>query len=179
MKLNIYMTLYYLLHDSTAWHYQEKLFVDTSMYNNLKLPNTHDGNIVLPHMNTHQSAYPDSTSHLLHTSQATTATPSSTTSVAAVAAATASHLTVATVESASLPSSYHTNYGFRGVEPVVSVSSSETEYVINSNVVTSNQSHAAATTSVLASSTTGLHQRRGSLQLWQFLVALLDEPAAR
>lgn len=25
----------------------------------------------------------------------------------------------------------------------------------------------------------GMHQRRGSLQLWQFLVALLDEPAAR
>lgn len=24
-----------------------------------------------------------------------------------------------------------------------------------------------------------LHQRRGSLQLWQFLVALLDEPASR
>lgn len=25
----------------------------------------------------------------------------------------------------------------------------------------------------------GMHQRRGSLQLWQFLVALLDEPSAR
>lgn len=137
------------------------------MYNNLKLSNAHDGNGVLSHINTHQSAYPDSTSHLLHTTQATTS-PSSPTS----------QLTVATGDVVSIPTSYHSNYAFRGAEPA-SVSSSETEYVINSNVVTSNQGSAATTTSVLASSTTGLHQRRGSLQLWQFLVALLDEPAAR
>lgn len=138
------------------------------MYNNLKLPNSHDGNGVLSsHINAHQSAYPDSTSHLLHTTQATSSS------------ATAS-AQLATGDAAHLPTSYHSNYTFRAAEPVASVSSSETEYAINSNVVTSNQGNAAvATTSVLASSTTGLHQRRGSLQLWQFLVALLDEPAAR
>lgn len=125
------------------------------MYNNLKLPTSHENGALQTHINVHhQSAYPDSTSHLIHPSSTVqTTTPNDTT----------------------ISGSYHTNYTFRGAE-ATTVSSSEADYVINSNVVTSNQTNGAT---VLASSTTGLHQRRGSLQLWQFLVALLDEPAAR
>lgn len=137
------------------------------MYNNLKLQNPHENGALQSHINSansvaHQSAYPDSTSHLLHTTSTT------------------SHQTISSVD-VPISGSYHSNYAFRAGETatatVASVTSTDTDYVINSNVVTSNQNN--ATTAVLASSTTGLHQRRGSLQLWQFLVALLDEPAAR
>lgn len=139
------------------------------MYNNLKLSaNGHDGSLLLPHINKHEMAYPDSTSHLLHHTipHATALSPS------AVAAASQ----LAAGESAA---AYHGSYAsaFRSGDGVVTgaTSSNDTEYVINSNVVTSNQSANAVTTSSSAS----MHQRRGSLQLWQFLVALLDEPSAR
>lgn len=131
------------------------MFVEPSMYSNLKLQTSHDANSLQSHINAHQSVYPDSTSHLINTS------PSS--------------LSAAAAGDVSISGSYHSNYAFRTTE-TASVSSTETNYVINSNIVTSNQ---ANSTTVLASSTTGIHQRRGSLQLWQFLVALLDEPAAR
>lgn len=58
--------------------------------------------------------------------------------------------------------------------PTTTVSSTEPDF--GSNIVSSN--HSAI--NVIHSTAGGtLHQRRGSLQLWQFLVALLDEPAAR
>lgn len=136
------------------------------MYNNLKLQNSHEnGGQLQSHINVHhQSAYPDSTSHLIHS------TPPST--LAAVPTAQATNSNDTSISDAS----YHPNYSFRCAETASVSSSGENDYVINSNVVTSNQNNG---TTVLASSTTGLHQRRGSLQLWQFLVALLDEPAAR
>lgn len=93
-------------------------------------------------------------------------------------------------------SSYHSNYNsYRSSDlPTSTVSSTEPDF--GSNVVSSNQPNALLingngtngggggdTTSVSigngGNGNGNIHQRRGSLQLWQFLVALLDEPAAR
>lgn len=139
----------------SAWHYQEKIYSEPSSYTTLKAqPNQNDSNISSNISSHHQSPYPDSTSHLIHGSSS-------------------SHQ--ANSNELSTTGTYHSNYGYRATESA-SVSSTEPDYVVNSSVISSNQ-----TNSTLSSITnsTGLHQRRGSLQLWQFLVALLDEPAAR
>lgn len=121
--------------------------------------------------------YPDSTSHLLHTSTSAL----SSTSIISSTSPTTTPTQLSNCNEVSI-GSYQTNYAFHPSD-VACVSSTDPDYAINSNVVSSNQpnagnslltSHAAA-----AAAAAGLHQRRGSLQLWQFLVALLDEPAAR
>ena len=98
----------------------------------------------------HQPIFPDSTSHLLHSATSQT--------------------TSASDHAACGP--YHSTYAFRSNEPTT-VTSSDPDFVINSNVISSNQASSPTQMTAVA----GLHQRRGSLQLWQFLVALLDEPA--
>lgn len=65
---------------------------------------------------------------------------------------------------------HHSNYPYRSPADTTAVSSTEPDF---GSSVTSNQ------TSGVIHSSGSLHQRRGSLQLWQFLVALLDEPASR
>lgn len=68
-------------------------------------------------------------------------------------------------------SSYAQTYTFRHQDPSTTVvSSTDPEYPpLPSPQSSLNQVHNGI----------NLHQRRGSLQLWQFLVALLDEPSQR
>lgn len=81
-------------------------------------------------------------------------------------------------------SNHHTNgYSYRGAggdsgdtTPTAAVSSTEPDFG-SSSVVSSN--HAGNVNVIHSTASGSLNQRRGSLQLWQFLVALLDEPAAR
>ncbi|KAG4077794.1 hypothetical protein HA402_011223 [Bradysia odoriphaga] len=73
-------------------------------------------------------------------------------------------------------SPYHhsiSTYPYRSpADTTTAVSSTEPDF---GSTVTSNQTGSGV--GVIHSSGS-LHQRRGSLQLWQFLVALLDEPAS-
>ncbi|XP_063706245.1 protein C-ets-2-like [Culicoides brevitarsis] len=83
-----------------------------------------------------------------------------------------SHLTSASssqiVSDTSSTSSYSQSFGYRHQDSSTVVSSTDSEYpTIASSPSSLNQIHNGI----------GLHQRRGSLQLWQFLVALLDEPS--
>lgn len=98
------------------------------------------------------SPYPDSTSH---------------------------HLSPSSIHGASttqLPDSSGTyqNYPFRPSETSI-VTSTEPDYGAVSNLTGQNLS---TPPNLQTTNTTSIHQRRGSLQLWQFLVALLDEPAS-
>lgn len=80
------------------------------------------------------------------------------------------------IEDASI-NSYQSNYNLATIEPSTSTIV-DSDYVNNSPTTTSTNHHSL--TNILNSTTsTTTHQRRGSLQLWQFLVALLDEPASR
>lgn len=80
-----------------------------------------------------------------------------------------SHPTQLALDGSSV--SYSQGYSFRHQDPSTTVvSSTEPE---NSSVASS-QSNLNQTQHGI-----NLHQRRGSLQLWQFLVALLDEPSQR
>lgn len=80
------------------------------------------------------------------------------------------------IEDASI-NSYQSNYNLASIEPSTS-SIVDSEYVNNSPTTTSTNHHSLSNILSGTTSTTS-HQRRGSLQLWQFLVALLDEPASR
>lgn len=72
---------------------------------------------------------------------------------------------------------YQSNYNLSSIEPTTS-SVIDSEYVNNSPTTTT-ASHQSLSNILSSTTSTTSHQRRGSLQLWQFLVALLDEPASR
>lgn len=65
---------------------------------------------------------------------------------------------------------YQPNYAFPSID---TSTGNDVDYMNNSPSHTTQANVLNSTTSV------GTHQRRGSLQLWQFLVALLDEPTPR
>ncbi|XP_062553239.1 ETV5-related protein Ets96B-like isoform X2 [Armigeres subalbatus] len=142
--------------DVTAWHtYSERMFTDP-LYTTLKLQSQQSSS---PQLSQH-SIFPDSTSHLAsaleHTPCLTTAHPND-----------------------AAESFLHQGYTYR--QPSDIVTSSEPDYCSTAggssalaSITTTNPSPLNA----LPGPNGPLHQRRGSLQLWQFLVALLDEPAS-
>ncbi|KAJ6637880.1 ETV5-related protein Ets96B [Pseudolycoriella hygida] len=133
----------------SAWHYQEKLFPEP-LYTNLKIQSTPS--------NTSTSTQHLQQPHIQHSIY-----PDSTSH---------HHQSPQLVHEISHPTYHHTNYSYRSPPDTTAVSSTEPDFGSN---VTSNQTINGV--GVIHSSGS-LHQRRGSLQLWQFLVALLDEPAS-
>ncbi|KAL1404221.1 hypothetical protein pipiens_005427 [Culex pipiens pipiens] len=156
--------------DVTAWHtaYSDLRFSDP-LYSSLKSLQNQSGSAGspvhqlagggVPTPQSHSSIFPDSTSHLVSSS-------------AAAAAALDHHhhsLTAAATE-VFLHHHHHHHQGYGATagtyrQPSDIVTSSEPDYSL-----------AGGTGSAVGGQNGPLHQRRGSLQLWQFLVALLDEP---
>ncbi|XP_053664576.1 ETV5-related protein Ets96B-like [Anopheles marshallii] len=168
---------------AAAWHsYSERMFSDP-LYTSLKLQSQQSSP---PQLVPQHSIFPDSTSHLA--------------SAAVAAAASLEHhqhsLTIGThgVQQGSGDGSHATDpflhqpsigggYPYR--QPADIVTSSETDYCAGAGGTAASIASITTTTnpSPLSAlqqngSNGALHQRRGSLQLWQFLVALLDEPSS-
>jgi ets translocation variant 5 len=150
----------------SSWHsqYNERMFNDP-LYTTLKLQSP-----MGQHQTTQQQQQQQqisvsaSTSSPHHLHQQINPYPDST-----------SHHSLSTVPSVPLPDStyhhhHHSNYIYRSSD--IS-SSTEQDYPVTP-LITSTHTH-----SLGISQTGQVHQRRGSLQLWQFLVALLDEPSVR
>ncbi|XP_065095221.1 ETV5-related protein Ets96B-like [Ochlerotatus camptorhynchus] len=142
--------------DVTAWHtYSERMFTDP-LYTSLKLQSQQSSS---PQLAQH-SIFPDSTSHLSSTLDHAPCLP-------------AAH-------SADTAESFlHQGYAYR--QPSDIVTSSEPDYCSTaggSSALTSITTTNPSPLNSLPGPNGPLHQRRGSLQLWQFLVALLDEPAS-
>ncbi|XP_062710687.1 ETV5-related protein Ets96B-like [Aedes albopictus] len=142
--------------DVTAWHtYSERMFSDP-LYTSLKLQSQQSSS---PQLAQH-SIFPDSTSHLAsaleHTPCLTAAHPND-----------------------AAESFLHQGYTYRQSSDIVT--SSEPDYCSTaggSSALTSITTTNPSPLNALPGPNGPLHQRRGSLQLWQFLVALLDEPAS-
>uniref|UniRef100_A0A182RGF2 ETS domain-containing protein n=1 Tax=Anopheles funestus TaxID=62324 RepID=A0A182RGF2_ANOFN len=171
---------------AAAWHsYSERMFSDP-LYTSLKLQTQQSSP---PQLVPQHSIFPDSTSHLA--------------SAAVAAAASLEHhqhsLAIGTHgvqqspgdiggSHATDPFLHQSSIGGGGYayrQPADIVTSSETDYC--TGAVGTSASIASITTTTNTSplgalqqngSNGALHQRRGSLQLWQFLVALLDEPSS-
>ncbi|EAT40584.1 AAEL007700-PA [Aedes aegypti] len=142
--------------DVAAWHtYSERMFSDP-LYTSLKLQSQQSSS---PQLAQH-SIFPDSTSHLAsaleHTPCLTAAHPNE-----------------------AAESFLHQGYTYRQSSDIVT--SSEPDYCSTaggSSALTSITTTNPSPLNALPGPNGPLHQRRGSLQLWQFLVALLDEPAS-
>lgn len=78
----------------------------------------------------------------------------------------------------SMIAAYQSNYTF-STNIDANTDASTIDYMTNSNVMTTTTNNSLNQLSAFNAPPSGSHQRRGSLQLWQFLVALLDEPASR
>ncbi|XP_055678050.1 uncharacterized protein LOC129786831 [Lutzomyia longipalpis] len=139
-----------------GWHtsYPDRLFTD-QIYSNMKSVVTQTVCGSQGISSSHPSIYPDSTSHINHSPIVSTGNHHH-------------HL----VESSQ--HNYQQSYNLRSnSDTTAAVTSTEPDYIPSCGG--SNNNSAAVT---IHPSNTTIHQRRGSLQLWQFLVALLDEPTA-
>ncbi|XP_050077258.1 ETV5-related protein Ets96B [Anopheles maculipalpis] len=168
---------------AAAWHsYSERMFSDP-LYTSLKLQTAQQSSP--PQLVPQHSIFPDSTSHLA--------------SAAVVAAASLEHHqhSLAAIGTHGVQqgdgshatdpflhqSSVGGGYPYR--QPADIVTSSETDYCTGpggtsasiASITTTTNPSPLGTLQQNGSNGT-LHQRRGSLQLWQFLVALLDEPSS-
>lgn len=89
------------------------------------------------------------------------------------------HATVATPgadDAATMIGAYQSDYAsFAAAHLDANLEASSGDYIGNTN----NTNNSISQLNGLNGQTLNPHQRRGSLQLWQFLVALLDEPASR
>ncbi|GAB0094875.1 ETV5-related protein Ets96B [Sergentomyia squamirostris] len=143
--------------EAAAWHspYSDRLFTD-QIYSNMKSVVTQTVCGSQGISSNHGSIYPDSTSHINHHSPIVSSGSHH------------HHLTESTQHS------YQQNYGLRSTDTSATVTSTEPDYISSCGGSSNNSSAIAA----IHQSNTTIHQRRGSLQLWQFLVALLDEPTA-
>lgn len=74
---------------------------------------------------------------------------------------------------------YQSDYAFATVHPDTNIDATSGDYMSNTNGLGNNTNNTISQLNGLNSQAINPHQRRGSLQLWQFLVALLDEPASR
>lgn len=136
--------------------------MDTSLYTNLKRTTeeyaTGNGSSN-GHIQTNQATHCPEPVHFLNL-------PSSPT-----------HITTTTVDESSMIGTYQSNYTFSTNDLNHDVSAPDYGNNVNAHPINTNNS--AIHLNGLNNTTTGTHQRRGSLQLWQFLVALLDEPESR
>lgn len=191
---NKWLTLFSITFTVPGWHhhYQDKLFPEP-LYTNLKIPPPSSINgTVSAGQSPHITPYPDSTSshNLHHHHHAMQSGQQQHSSV--INAHPSTQLASIEPPPDSSIGSYH-NSGYPSYRsssdlPTSTVSSTEPDY--GANVGSSNQSSTLHINANVNGNSgcngdgTGItngsiHHRRGSLQLWQFLVALLDEPAAR
>uniref|UniRef100_A0A1B0D9B5 Uncharacterized protein n=1 Tax=Phlebotomus papatasi TaxID=29031 RepID=A0A1B0D9B5_PHLPP len=140
-----------------GWHpsYPDRLFTD-QIYSNMKSVVTQTVCGSQGISSSHPSIYPDSTSHINHSPIVSTGSHHH-------------HLTE------SPQHSYQQNYSIRSTaDTSAAVTSTEPDYISSCGGSSNNSSAISA----IHQTSAAMHQRRGSLQLWQFLVALLDEPTA-
>uniref|UniRef100_A0A182T5S4 ETS domain-containing protein n=1 Tax=Anopheles maculatus TaxID=74869 RepID=A0A182T5S4_9DIPT len=169
---------------AAAWHsYSERMFSDP-LYTSLKLQTAQQSSP--PQLVPQHSIFPDSTSHLASAAVAAAASLEHHHQHSLAAIGThgvqqgdGGHATDPFLHQSSVGG----GYPYR--QPADIVTSSETDYCtgpggtsasIASITTTTNPSPLGALQQNGSNGT--LHQRRGSLQLWQFLVALLDEPSS-
>lgn len=96
------------------------------------------------------------------------------------ASASPAHVSVATptTDESSMIGTYQSNYTF-GTNIELNHDVTAQDYGNNVSAHSANANHPPTHLNGLNNTAPGTHQRRGSLQLWQFLVALLDEPESR
>ncbi|XP_055547910.1 ETV5-related protein Ets96B isoform X2 [Wyeomyia smithii] len=146
--------------DVTAWHtYSERMFTDP-LYTSLKLQSQQQSAGSSPQLSQH-SIFPDSTSHL-------------------TSALDHSH-SIASHQQDTAEPFFHHQAGYASYrQPSDVVTSSEPDYcstgATGASTLTTISTTNPSPLNSLSVASGPLHQRRGSLQLWQFLVALLDEP---
>lgn len=144
--------MYFLYSAAVSWHcYQDRLFSDP-IYTSLKLQCPQQQHIPA-------SPFPDSTSHL------------SSTSNSMVQIQPDSSVGGGGGSGSSL--NYHSAYAFRHHQEASTATVSSTDPDYGGGISSAQSSLNQLPHGI------NIHQRRGSLQLWQFLVALLDEPAQR
>lgn len=146
--------------------------MDSSLYTNLKRQSiVHDNYIGNANINGQQQSHLSQLNNQSHCTDSTSNFLNLTTSTSPSQATTPNN------DESSMIGAYQSNYTFLTADTTAG-STLESDYIINSNsITTSNQPMSNLLSS--SSATGSHHQRRGSLQLWQFLVALLDEPASR
>ncbi|XP_058056539.1 ETV5-related protein Ets96B-like [Anopheles bellator] len=165
---------------AAAWHsYSERMFSDP-LYTSLKLQTQQSSP---PQLVPQHSIFPDSTSHLASAAAAAAVSLDHQHSLVVGGHGTAQQTSGDGSQAAEsfLHQAAGGGYSYRQTADIVT--SSETDYctatgtsaTIASITTTTNPSPLGA---LEAGSNGPLHQRRGSLQLWQFLVALLDEPTS-
>ncbi|XP_058454043.1 ETV5-related protein Ets96B [Malaya genurostris] len=147
--------------DVTAWHtYSERMFNDP-LYTSLKLQSQQQSATSSPQLTQH-SIFPDSTSHL---------------------SSALDHTHSISAHQTDTTDSFLHHQGYASYrQPSDVVTSSEPDYCNtgsgNGSALTNISTTNPSPLNSLPVPNGPLHQRRGSLQLWQFLVALLDEPAS-
>lgn len=147
-----------------AWQYPDRMYVEsTTFYSNLKRQTlANDGYAHQPHSLAQQGQLPCTEPSFNFLNLNTSASPSMP--------------SMPNCEDSPI-GSYQANYSLSSIEPPTS-SMVDSEYMNNSPTASSTTLHPLS--NILGGTTAvSTHQRRGSLQLWQFLVALLDEPASR
>lgn len=93
------------------------------------------------------------------------------------------HATVATTcadDAAAMIGAYQSDYAsFAAAHSDANMDPVAGDYAGNTSGLLNNTNNSVSQMNGLNAQAMNPHQRRGSLQLWQFLVALLDEPASR
>lgn len=152
---------------SVAWQYPEKFFVDTNNCTHIKtsLTMTEEYESLSP-VNPNQFRQPN-----LQIRQTIAEPPLHFLNISSSA-----HMTTTTSKDESLVTTYQTCYNLSTNFDANSSISTNDLVTKPSNAINVNKTpHHNAVNSI----TNSTQQRRGSLQLWQFLVALLDDPTSR
>lgn len=149
-----------------AWQYQDRAYIESlTLHSNLKRPPSLAGDAYMNNCNFQQQY------HVTHQYQLSCTESSAANFMGSNTSSSPSQATTPTYdEQPPMVGAYQPTYPFPSVE---ASTGNDVDYMNNSSSHTTQANVLNSTTSV------GTHQRRGSLQLWQFLVALLDEPSSR
>lgn len=148
-----------------AWQYQDRSYIESlTLHSNLKRTPSLTGDAYMNNCNFPQQY------HVTHQYQLSCSETSAANFISSNTSTSPSQATTPTYdEPAPMVGTYPPNYTFPSIE---TSTGNDVDYMNNSSLNTAQTNSLNSTTSI------GTHQRRGSLQLWQFLVALLDEPTS-
>lgn len=148
-----------------AWQYPDRSYIESlTLHSNLKRTPSLTGDAYMNNCNFQQQY------HVTHQYQLSCSETSAANFISSNTSTSPSQETTPTYdEPAPMVGTYPPNYTFPSID---TSTGNDVDYMNNSSLNTAQANSLNSTTSI------GTHQRRGSLQLWQFLVALLDEPTS-
>lgn len=168
----------------SAWQYPDRFYVDSTIYTNLKRHSMSTSDEYVTGNQTNNGHMPN-VPHISQLNQSAVCPESSLHFLNLTSSASPAHATVATTcadDTTAMIGAYQSDYGFASPHTVhhdTNIDSLTGDYMSNTNAIGNSSNTTISQFNGLNSQTINSHQRRGSLQLWQFLVALLDEPASR